>query len=89
MNDGMGTSLVLVHSQKAEVIWNEITKKMQFREVDPETAIQWNPMAVQSTPYQENREEFLEDIKMKTFQNWYGSLPQSQYRRNAVSSEEY
>lgn len=67
MNDGMGTSLVLVHSQKADVIWDEITEKMQFREVDPEIAIQWNPMAVQSTPYQEKRDEFFRRYQNEDF----------------------
>lgn len=68
MNDGMGASLVFVHSEKATVIWDEIASRIQFKEVYPETAIQWNPMAVKSTPYQEKREEFFTRYKDEDFE---------------------
>ena len=68
MNDGKGTSLVFVHSEKAAAIWDEIASRIQFKEVDPETAIQWNPMAVKSTPYQEKREEFFTRYKDEDFE---------------------
>lgn len=68
MNDGMGTSLVVVHSEKAALMWNEIADRMQFREVDPEAALQWNPMAVQSTPYQEKLDEFFARYKDENFE---------------------
>lgn len=68
MNDGMGTSLVLVHSDKAAVMWKQIADLIQFKEVDPETAIQWNPVAVQSTPYQQKRNEFFARYKDEDFE---------------------
>lgn len=68
MNDGMGTSLVFVHSEKAALIWHELAKLMCFKEVDTKTAIQWNPMAVQSTTYQEKREEFFARYKNEDFE---------------------
>ena len=68
MTDGMGTSLVLVHSEKAALLWNEIADRMRFKEVDPETAIQWNPMAVKSTLYQEKRDEFFARYKDEDFE---------------------
>lgn len=68
MNDGMGTSLVLVHSDKAAVMWKQIADLIQFKEVDPETAIQWNPVAVQSTPYQQKRNGFFARYKDEDFE---------------------
>lgn len=59
MNDNRGTSLVFVHSEKADEIWNAVSDKIRYEEVETDVAIQWNPMAVQSTSYQEKREEFF------------------------------
>ena len=85
LNDGMGTSLVLVHSEKAALMWNEIADWMRFKEVDPETAIQWNPMAVQSTPYQEKRNEFFVRYKEEDFERLVWELvPKSVPLKNSL-----
>ena len=67
MNDGMGTSLVFVHSEKAQNIWSELCLGLHCREVDAAAAVQWNPMAVQSTSYQERREEFFRRYQNEDF----------------------
>lgn len=60
MHDDMGTSLVFVHSERAALMWNELAGKMKFIEVEPGSAIQWNPMAVSSAAHPKNREAFFE-----------------------------
>lgn len=58
-NDGKGTSLVLLHSDKAKVTWKEIASQMRYREVNPEMAVSENPSAIQSSTPHPYREVFM------------------------------
>lgn len=69
MNDGQGTSLVFVHTNKAQDIWNEISNDLRTCEVDAEQAIQWNRMAVASTPYNDKKEEFFNRYESENFES--------------------
>lgn len=59
LHDGNGTSLVLLHSDKAKVIWKEIASQMRYREVNPEMAVSENPSAIQSSTPHPYREVFM------------------------------
>lgn len=84
MNDDKGTSLVFVHSEKAVAMWNEICK-IQFKEVEPKAAVQWNPMAVKSTAYQENREAFFERYPTEDFEQLvFESVPKKASKRTSL-----
>ncbi len=57
-NDGKGTSLVLIHSECAQKIWNDIRDQLKCQELDPVKAIEENPSAIKPSHMPENREAF-------------------------------
>ncbi len=60
MNDNRGTSIVLVHSHKAKVLWDKLSPNMTVREVDVRRCMDQNPLALQSAKYDaENRNSFM------------------------------
>ena len=60
MSDNRGTSIVLVHSEKARALWQELTPAMQVQQVDARRCMEQNPAALQSAKYDaENRSIFL------------------------------
>lgn len=60
MNDNRGTSIVLVHSEKARALWQELAPAMQVQQVDARRCMEQNPAALQSAKYDaENRSIFL------------------------------
>lgn len=48
MDDGKGTSLVLIHNAKGYQIFNMIKDCIKFEEVDIDDALQYNPAVIQS-----------------------------------------
>ena len=60
MNDGRGTSIVLVHSEKAKAVWQELTPQMTLQTVDVCRCMEQNPAALQSAKYDsEKRSAFM------------------------------
>ncbi len=60
MNDNRGTSIVLVHSDKAKALWNQLAPAMTVREADARRCMDHNPSALQSATYDaENRNSFM------------------------------
>ena len=66
-DDGKGTSLVLVHSEKARHIWSELSDKLRFQAVEPAQSVRDNPSAVSSSPKPENRSAFMEHCAEEDF----------------------
>lgn len=63
MDDGQGTSLVLVHSEKGQHALDGIGAEMvECREVDVATAIQHNPCAIRSVRPNPERDAFFRDL---------------------------
>lgn len=67
LHDGMGTSLVLLHSPKARTLWRELASGMRCMEVDPVQALTDNPRALTSPPMAENRAAFFETYEHTDF----------------------
>lgn len=59
LHDGKGTSLVFIHSSKANTIWEDISSIMRWQKVDPNEAIRQNPSAIRASQLPENRHVFM------------------------------
>ena len=66
-NDGKGTSLVLVHSEKARKIWDEIQAGACAQEVEILKSIAENPSAVQPSKRPADREVFWKRYEREDF----------------------
>ena len=62
MNDGKGTSLVLVHTEKGQKLIREIEPSAKVRKVDAQIAIKHNPSAVKSVAMPKIRETIYDEI---------------------------
>lgn len=63
MDDNKGTSVVLLQSEKAQLLWEEIKDKIVFKQVSLENASQQNPSMLFASKAKENREEVLAMIR--------------------------
>lgn len=59
-HDGKGTSLVLLHTEKAKSIWEDIAGDCKYSEVDVSTALTENPSALLSPTIKEDRGRFFD-----------------------------
>ena len=73
-HDGKGTSLVLLHTEKAKSIWEDILCDCKYCEVDISTALAVNPSARLSPPAQENRELFFQRYGREDFSTLVSEL---------------
>ncbi|MBU3093644.1 Coenzyme F420 hydrogenase/dehydrogenase, beta subunit C-terminal domain [Clostridium sp. CF011] len=62
LNDDKGTSLVLVNDNKGKKIFQQLQDKMIVGQVDCAEAIKYNPSAIESVPYNPNRDRFFENL---------------------------
>ena len=68
MSDNRGTSIVLVHSEKARALWQELAPAMQIQQVDARRCMEQNPAALQSAKYDaESRSTFLHRYRDEDF----------------------
>lgn len=67
LDDNMGTSLVLVHSDKGKIFFNQISSKTTFQEVDCVTALEGNPCMTKSVDRPKERDTFFDDMNRMTF----------------------
>lgn len=63
MDDDKGTSIILLHSEKAKQFWNEIKVNLKWKEVTLEQASWQNPSMLAPSKAKENREEVLSQIR--------------------------
>lgn len=66
--DEKGVSAVIVNSEKGSEFFEIIKERIDFTEEKMEGIIKHNPMVVKSTQKNHRREEFLEDLKTKKFE---------------------
>lgn len=69
LHDGKGTSLVLLHTEKAKKLWQQVSMKIQFSNVNVETALCDNPSALSSSVLSGKRAVFFERLWKMDFQN--------------------
>ncbi|MDI9241553.1 Coenzyme F420 hydrogenase/dehydrogenase, beta subunit C-terminal domain [Fusibacillus kribbianus] len=62
-DDNMGTSLVMVHSEKGKKIWKNIQNDFRVLEISNEEAIQYNPSATKSSSFSYQRASFYRGLR--------------------------
>ncbi len=68
LDDDIGTSLVLINSEKGERFFEAIKPKLKFVELPYKTALDGNKALVESLPKPKiDREKFFEDVNAMTF----------------------
>ena len=65
--DNKGTSLVLVNSEKGSRLFNNISNKMNYANVDIDIAVECNPSALKSADLPRNRNVFFKKIDEVSF----------------------
>lgn len=68
MDDDKGTSVVLVHTEKGQTLWNEISDDVKYKEVTLEQASQQNPSMLVSSKANVNRDLVLKKIQEGDFE---------------------
>ncbi len=68
MDDDKGTSLVIVHSQKGQQLFEALAPNSRVKQVDFQKATSSNPAMTKSSPKNPQREAFMEEIQDKPFQ---------------------
>ena len=67
LNDGKGTSLVLIHTDKGKEFWERINRDFFYKEVSPEDAVRRNKPLTVSAARNPKRERFFKDYDEKGF----------------------
>ncbi len=67
MDDDRGTSVILVHSEKAKVLWNLLEKSLVYKEISLADVSQQNPSVLVSSCANPNREAVLTSIRNGCF----------------------
>lgn len=68
LDDNIGTSLVLINSEKGKRFFEEIKPKLRFVELPYQTALEGNKSLVESLPKPKiDREKFFEDVNAMPF----------------------
>jgi coenzyme F420-reducing hydrogenase beta subunit len=62
MDDDLGTSFVLVHSQKGQEMFSTMAKRMDYEQVDVEKAIAKNSAAIKSVVLNPKRKKFFIEL---------------------------
>lgn len=68
MNDGMGTSLVLIRTDKGRAIFERISSSMKLKEVSYEAGIKENPAEFRSCVRPMQRNTFFDDMYNMSFE---------------------
>ena len=76
-NDDKGTSIVLLHSEKAKQVWQTIRSQVYSLEVDAERAVCQNAMAIESTPKSPLAQAFRQRWKKESLDELVWDLVQT------------
>ena len=67
MDDDLGTSLVIVHSEKGQQLWNAVKHLFRWKLTDMQKAAEYNSALLHSVAKPEKREAFFNDIDATGF----------------------
>lgn len=67
MDDDLGTSLVIVHSEKGQQLWDTVKHMFRWKETDLRKAAGYNSALLHSVVMPETRESFFHDINTAGF----------------------
>lgn len=68
MDDGRGTSLVIVRTDKGQEVFDGIKDNLKWKEVSYEEGVRGNPSEYSSVIYPKQRDTFFLDLKEMTFE---------------------
>ena len=68
MDDDMGTSLVIVNSEKGKKLFSLASPALIFKATDIDEALRYNPSAIKASAISDKRESFMKDIKQDGFE---------------------
>ncbi len=63
MDDNMGTSLVIVNSEKGKELFSRVNDQLVTKETDVDAALRYNPSAVVASARPEFRDSFMYEVK--------------------------
>jgi len=69
MNDGKGTSLVIVRSEKGRKLFEAVKNELKYKEVSYEAGVKENPVEYSSVARPAERDVFFDDMKAMTFED--------------------
>lgn len=72
MNNGLGTSLVLIRTKKGQEIFNYISCEMKLKEVTYEAGVKGNPAEYKSCVRPSQRDTFFDDMYTMSFEELEG-----------------
>lgn len=72
MNNGLGTSLVLIRTKKGQEIFNYISCEMKLKEVTYEAGVKGNPAEYKSCIRPSQRDTFFDDMHTMSFEELEG-----------------
>lgn len=72
MNNGLGTSLVLIRTKKGQEIFNYISCEMKLKEVTYEAGVKGNPAEYRSCVRPSQRDTFFDDMHTMSFEELEG-----------------
>lgn len=67
MNDGSGTSAVIIRTEKGKMIFDQLKSKMIIKETNYNSIVQYNSAEIKSVYKPVQRDEFFNDLNLKTF----------------------
>ncbi len=82
MNDGKGASAVIVRTEKGRNIFEQVASKMQIKETEYQTIVQFNSAEIKSVYKPVERKIFFKDMNTKTF-----SALQRKYLKKTIKRE--
>ena len=85
MDDDKGLSLVFVNSIKGKQIFEGISDKTEYREVDIHKAVQYNPSACVSVPQNKKRDKFFVEIKNSDFEKTVNKFTKNKTIKRVLS----
>lgn len=77
MNDGLGTSLVLIRTKKGQRVFDHISNEMKLKEVSYEAGIKGNPAEYKSCARPSQRDTFFHDLRTMSFEQLEGKYAAS------------
>lgn len=88
MDDDKGTSLVILHSERACAVLEYLKGKLKYQEVNIDEAVKYNSAMLKSVPLNSARADFFDLIRSRGFYGVlkYIRIPLSQQLRKAIKA---
>lgn len=88
MNDGRGTSLVIIRTEKGQELFEGIKSELKWKEVGYEEGVRSNPSEYKSVDRPQQRDTFFEDLDKLSFEEMakkYAADRKVSFKRRVVN----